>query len=109
MQTPADHYRPSPRRPIEIIGGFPEDCRAHTVNSRGFVRVDGQVVYVTTALADRTVGIRQEGVNVFVWFYDVLLGSIVYGEDQSVRPPPQPSSTPREGGIALPAAEASNE
>jgi len=91
MQTPGDVYRPSPRRPIEIIGGFPDDCRAHTVNARGFIRVDGQVIYVTTALAERTVGVRQEGVNVFVWFYDLLLGSLVYGEDQSVRPrnPPQ--------------------
>jgi transposase InsO family protein len=86
MKTPAEVYRASPRRAIEIVGGFPDDCRPCSVDKRGWMRVDGQAIYVTTSLAGRIVGVQHQGSTLFVWFYYLLLGSLVFGEDQSVRP-----------------------
>jgi hypothetical protein len=50
------------------------------------VRYDMMHVYVATALAGYTIGLRREGRTVSVWFYELLLGSFVYGVDKSVQP-----------------------
>jgi len=43
-------------------------------------------VYVATALAGQTIGLRREGRTVTVWFYELPLGAFVYGLDKSVQP-----------------------
>jgi hypothetical protein len=43
-------------------------------------------VYVATALAGYTLGLRREGRTVTVWFYELQLSQFVYGEDKTVQP-----------------------
>jgi hypothetical protein len=86
MKTPAELYKPSPRRQIVRAGGHPLDCERRVVDDRGWVRYDMMQLYVATSLAGYTVGLRREGRTVTVWFYELLLGSFVYGVDKSVQP-----------------------
>jgi hypothetical protein len=88
MRTPSDLYRPSNRRAIVRAGGLPHDCQRRVVDDRGWVRYEMVHVYVATALAGYTIGLRREGRTVTVWFYDLPIGHFVYGEDSSVQPMP---------------------
>jgi hypothetical protein len=86
MKTPAELYRPSSRRAIVRAGGHQQDCQRRVVDDRGWVHYEMLHVYVSTALAGQTVGLRREGRTVTVWFYELQLGSFVYGMDKSVQP-----------------------
>jgi hypothetical protein len=88
MRTPSEMYKPSPRRQIVRAGGHPLDCQRRVVDDRGWVRYEMVHVYVATALAGHTIGLRREGRTVTVWFYELALGSFVYGLDKSVQPLP---------------------
>jgi hypothetical protein len=88
MKTPAELYRPSSRRAIVRAGGHPQDCQRRVVDERGWVRYEMMHVYVATALAGQTMGLRREGRTVTVWFCELPLGSFVYGLDKSVQPVP---------------------
>jgi hypothetical protein len=68
------------------------------------VRYEMVHVYVATALAGHTIGLRREGRTVAVWFYELRLGSFVYGFDKSVSRPDRacrgagsPHRSPRPG------------
>jgi len=86
MKTPAEVYRPSSRRAIVRAGGHPHDCQRRVVDDRGWVRYEMVHVYVATSLAGQTIGLRREGRTISVWFYELQLGSFVYGLDKSVQP-----------------------
>jgi hypothetical protein len=88
MKTPAAVYRPSSRRAIVRAGGHPQDYQRRVVDDRGWIHYEMMHIYVATALAGYTVGLRREGRTVAVWFYELGLGSFIYGEDQSVQPLP---------------------
>jgi putative transposase len=86
MKTPSDLFRPSSRRAVVRAGGLPPDCQRRVVDDRGWVRYEMVHVYVATALAGYTIGLRREGRTVTVWFYELPIGDFVYGEDSSVQP-----------------------
>jgi transposase InsO family protein len=92
MKTPAEIYRPSSRRAIVRAAGHPPDCQRRVVDDRGWVRYEMMHVYVATSLAGQTIGFRREGRTVTVWFYELPIGSFVYGLDQSVQPVPPAES-----------------
>jgi hypothetical protein len=87
MKTPAEIYRPSTRRLGRIIlGGHPDGCRVAEVRN-GVVRDRRRLVYVSHALNGYPVGLQQvSDREVRVWFFDLLLGHYVPGEDLSVMP-----------------------
>jgi len=76
--TPADVYRDSDRRWLEpLVPRYPPDWKVRRVSPQGNVRVNGDVVFVTTALARRLVGLYQESpIRWRVHFFDVDLGTI---------------------------------
>jgi Integrase core domain len=86
MKTPSEVYRPSNRRAVVRAGGLPHDSQRRVVDDRGWVRYEMVHVYVATALAGYTIGLRREGRTVTVWFYELPIGHFVYGEDSSVQP-----------------------
>ncbi len=71
MKTPSEVYRPSERRPCILVGGLLEDCQRRVVDEPGFIRYDMLHIYVATALAGYTVGLKREGRTVAVWFCTV--------------------------------------
>jgi hypothetical protein len=79
---------PSPGRQIVRAGGLPLDCQRRVVDDRGWVRYEMVHLYVATALGGQTIGLRREGRTVMVWFYELPIGSFVYGLDKSVQPLP---------------------
>jgi len=87
MKTPSEIYRPSPRRPVVQTGAFPSGCERRIVNPRGWIAWNRQRIYVTTALVGHTVGLVQLRDEVFVWFYQMLLGTFRCGQGlESVEP-----------------------
>lgn len=87
MKTPSEVYRASSRRRGRIIlGGFPEACEVAEVRG-GMVRDGRHRIYVSNAVSGYPVGLQSMGGDeVRVWFFDVLLGHYVRGEDLSVMP-----------------------
>ena len=77
-KTPAELYRNSPRRSLVAkIPSYPNDWQTRRVNRLGNVRLDGDVVFVSLALAGQIVGLKQE--TELLWrvrFFDVELGTI---------------------------------
>jgi len=87
QRLPGEVYRASSRRPTAIVvGGFPDGCRMVKVNAHGWVRHDGTSVYVSTGLVGQTVGLQVHDPEVRVWFFNVLLGAFVPGEQTTVEP-----------------------
>lgn len=84
MKTPAEFYRPSPRRRSHHrIGGFPPDARLFTVRDR-YVYFDDLRIHVGVAFADYPVGIRPlDDHRVEVWFFHMRLGTCVPGVNGS--------------------------
>jgi Integrase core domain len=75
MKTPIEVYRASRKRPVIRVGGWPADCQQRIVDDdRGFVRFDMLHVYVATALAGYTVGLRRE------WAHTTRLGDMAPGD-----------------------------
>jgi len=89
MRTPAELYRPSPRRPGRVVvGGYPECCTLLKVQHNGQMRWRmHQMVYVSLALRGYHIGAeeRDDGF-VYIWFFDRLLGRFEPGKDASVLP-----------------------
>jgi transposase InsO family protein len=102
LKTPAEVYRPSPRRLRHLVGGFfPENCDVVALDRRGGFVYDGQRVFVSKVLGGLGVGLEppQKGddgqVTVRVWFHRLLMGFFNLGTGQpevSVEPflPPEP-------------------
>jgi putative transposase len=90
QKLPAEVYRVSPRRLQKnhrVVGGYPDGCRQMTVGRQGVIRCQGWKAYVSTALAGYTVGLQScDDGSVLVWFFHVLLGSLVPGRDDTVEP-----------------------
>jgi hypothetical protein len=99
VRTPADIYRPSSRRAIVRAGGHPQDCQRRVIDGRGCVRYEMVHVYVSTAPAGQTIGLRREGRTVTVWFYELQVGTFVYGLDKSVQPLTPAASDSRTAAI----------
>jgi len=77
MKTPADLYRPSPRRPGRvIIGGFPDGAVPCNVSRQGTANYHGKRVYVSMAVAGYQVAFEHCADIIRVWFHDQLLGAI---------------------------------
>jgi transposase InsO family protein len=78
MKTPAEVYRPSPRRMKHVLflGSAMDGRKTYWVDSRGRINpIDGQRVQLTTALSGMPVQCEwQPDDRVFVWFYRMLLG-----------------------------------
>jgi putative transposase len=88
MKTPAELYRPSPRRPSRVVvGGYPERCTLVKVGKHGNIKLDGEPLYVTQALRGHRIGLeeRDDGFT-YVWFFDRLVGRFVVGKDTTVLP-----------------------
>ena len=77
-KTPGELYRNSPRRSLLAkVPSYPNDWQTRRVNRLGYVRLDGDVVYVSLALAGQIVGLKQETeLRWCVRFFDVDLGTI---------------------------------
>jgi transposase InsO family protein len=77
-KTPAEVYRDSTRRSVTPrVPRYPPEWKARRVSPQGNVRVDGDVVFVSTALSGQLVGLYQE--SALRWrahFFEVDLGSI---------------------------------
>jgi transposase InsO family protein len=76
-KTPAEVYRDSPRRFVgPLIPNYPGDWQTRRVNRMGMVRVNGDYIFVSTALIGHIVGFRQE--TELLWsgrYFDVDLGT----------------------------------
>jgi hypothetical protein len=71
MKTPAELYRPSPRRPGRVlIGGFPDGAVTAVVSRQGTANYLGKCVYVSLALPGYQVAFER------VWLFGNLLGGI---------------------------------
>ena len=77
-KTPAEVYRPSERRSLApLTPSYPPDWMTRRVSSCGTISVDGDHVFVSTALNGQVVGLKKEGV--MRWrarFYDLDLGTL---------------------------------
>jgi transposase InsO family protein len=77
-KTPAEVYRNSTRRSLmPRVPSYPPEWKTRRVTAQGNVRVNGDVVFVSTALSRQLVGLYQE--SALRWrahFFDVDLGSI---------------------------------
>lgn len=77
-KTPAEVYRNSPRRSaLPKVPTYPPDWLTRRVNPVGNVRLKGDLVFLSTALAGQIVGLKQE--TELHWrarFFDIDLGTI---------------------------------
>jgi putative transposase len=77
-KTPAEVYTPSPRRSlVPKVPSYPDDWQTRHVSRLGEVRLHGDVVFVSMALAGQVVGLKQQ--TELKWrarFFDVDLGTI---------------------------------
>lgn len=77
-KTPAELYRNSSRRSLSpLLPTYPPGWLTRRANKGGYVRVNGDQVFVATALARQLIGLRQE--SELRWsarFFDVDLGTI---------------------------------
>jgi transposase InsO family protein len=77
-KTPAELYRNSTRRSLSpLLPTYPADWLTRRANKAGYVRINGDQVFVATALARQLIGLRQE--SEWRWsarFFDVDLGAI---------------------------------
>ncbi len=77
-KTPAEVYRPTERRPpMLMLPTYPMEWRTLRVGARGFLRVDGDYLRLSGALAGKLVGLRSEGgLRWRAFYFDVDLGTI---------------------------------
>lgn len=77
-KTPAELYRNSTRRSLSpLLPTYPPEWLTRRANKAGYVRINGDQVFVATALARQLIGLRQE--SELRWsarFFDVDLGMI---------------------------------
>jgi putative transposase len=77
-KTPAEVYRNSTRRSLSPrLPSYPAEWLTRRVSDTGNVRVSGDNVFLSTALARQLVGLRRESeLHWRVYFFDVDLGTI---------------------------------
>lgn len=100
MQTPADVYRPSPRRLMRaMVGGFPDDAEIMQLNGHGGFYFGSQAVFVSTSLRKMQVGlVRMPDETIHVWFYHLRIGWFrPHGAGRHVTVQPFPRPVPSEG------------
>jgi transposase InsO family protein len=77
-KTPAELYRNSKRRSLSpLVPTYPAEWVTRRANKAGYVRIGGDQVFVTSAVARQLIGFRQE--SEWRWsarFFDVDLGTI---------------------------------
>lgn len=77
-KTPAELYRDSPRRSLSpLIPTYPPEWLTRRANKAGYVRINGDQVFVAGAVARQIIGLRQE--SEWRWsarFFDVDLGIV---------------------------------
>jgi putative transposase len=108
LKTPAEVYRPSPRRPDDIaVGGyFPDHCEVMPLDRRGGFTYRGQRVFVAKPLRELEVGVETPKVDdevIRVWFHRLLLGVFAVGTGRievSVEPFRKPDLLPPASVIA---------
>ena len=88
MRTPRELYTPSPIRPQMRHGYVRAECVERVVDRRGFLGVDGETIYISTALAEHTIGLWKQGPVTSVWLCDLYIGAFMPGLDKSVQPHP---------------------
>jgi transposase InsO family protein len=79
MRVPGDLYHPSPRRyePEEVELCYPQSNLTRRVQSKGYIRVQGQRILISTALGGYHVGLRHHGGDrLSVQFCRLCLGEI---------------------------------
>ena len=64
MDTPRDHYRPSPRKfnrfnPFVPDWDYPSDYRTRTVKHKGFFKYKGREIFLSEALEGKRVAFRE--------------------------------------------------
>jgi putative transposase len=93
MRTPAEVYRPSPRRRNHFrLGGFPDDCSVVAVK-QNCAMFDGHKVHVGAAFNGYPVGFRVLDVeHVEVWFFHIRLGTCRPGVANSFEVDPELAS-----------------
>lgn len=75
MKTPAEIYRPSPRRYRGItIARYAANSAIRRVDRYGCIQYMGKVVFVSSSLGGYDVGVRRKAARLAVRFYDLLLG-----------------------------------
>jgi transposase InsO family protein len=88
MTTPAEHYRPSPRRmPTRMPEpDYPAEAAVRQVRCNGEIRWNGALIYVSQTLAGEAVSIEESESGEWVLrFYDHLLGVIDGKRNKLVR------------------------
>ena len=77
-KTPAEVYRNSERRSLApVVPSYPPEWEVRRVFRNGKVSINGDEVFISTALAGQLIGLKQEGL--LRWrarFFDVDLGTI---------------------------------
>jgi putative transposase len=77
MKTPADLYRPSPRRYRGVrLPSYPPTCSIRRATRLGCVRFDGRTVFVSESVSGFEIGVRKTRAGrLAVQFYDLDLGT----------------------------------
>lgn len=79
QKTPADVYKPSSRKYAVQRPLFPSEWLKRKVSISGMISVDGDEVFISTALHGHTVALepcRGRGLRHRVWFYNLRLGEV---------------------------------
>ena len=77
-KTPAEVYRSSPRQSLtEMLPIYPPEWLTRRVGRAGLIRLDGEGVFVSQALAGRLIGLYQETATRWrLHFFDIDLGTV---------------------------------
>jgi putative transposase len=100
LLTPAELYRGSPRK----YKGTPEDLEypnmcTRRVSQHGMIKMDAQPLFLTTALAGWSVGLKPVAPEVLeVWFGRLLLGQVDLTISSFIRADPRLNKDAKSGG-----------
>jgi hypothetical protein len=77
-KTPAEVYRSSPCRSLtETLPVYPPEWLTRRVGRAGLIRLDGEGVFVSQALAGQLIGLYQETESSWrLHFFDIDLGTV---------------------------------
>jgi putative transposase len=90
--TPADRYRASCRRFDGILRepAYDDDTDVRRVRHNGEIKLDGNMIYISGALAGEPVGLAETEDGWIVSYGPIVLGSIAHRGDQLRKPKPKP-------------------
>lgn len=97
--TPADRYRPSPRRYDGVLRSpdYDADKDVRRVRHNGEIRWEGETIYVNQALAGEPVGLAETETGWTVSYGPILLGTI----EAATRKLKPPKKTPKKASCGL--------